>query len=312
METNISERLVKILEQIHQKEKLEKDLASVQGELSAQSGRLEELSAQLAAEEVDVEKLEKTSLESLFSSILGEREERLEKERQEMLRARLAYQNAQHRLNSLEQEQDYLQRQLDRLQGVETEYQAVLVEKEAYLKGANPQVAESLLEISAQVAEINVGIKEVEEAIAAGGAAVSGLDRMLEALGSAKSWGIFDMVGGGIVSTAVKHSKIDQAHQYASQVEAAMTRFNRELADVVDRAEMQVEISGVEAFADYFLDGLIFDWVVQSKINTALERTKQAKSKVDDALRRLQKIKKADIQARDDLQARRIRLIQES
>jgi chromosome segregation ATPase len=232
METEFSERLINVLEKKRLKKKLEGDLKAILDDLSAQTSRLDDLSAQLNREKVDVEKLESNSLAAIFYTVLGSREAQLEKERQEMLRAQLVYQNTKHQVASLEGERNYLLRKLARLEGVESKYETLLSEKEAYLRGSNPVVANKLVEISEQVANLNAEIKEIDEAIDVGSQVVLGLVQVLGSLNSAKSWGVWDMVGGGFLSTAVKHSRIDEARERVTQVQELMTRFKRELADV--------------------------------------------------------------------------------
>lgn len=53
--------------------------------------------------------------------------------------------------------------------------------------------------------------KEKREAIAAGNRALNSLRAAQENLSSAKNWGLWDMFGGGFISTVVKHSKMDRA-----------------------------------------------------------------------------------------------------
>jgi len=43
---------------------------------------------------------------------------------------------------------------------------------------------------------------------------------------------------------------------------------------------LNVDISGFSVFADYFFDGLIADWVVQSKINQALDAAESQHDKI--------------------------------
>ena len=53
--------------------------------------------------------------------------------------------------------------------------------------------------------------RETQEAIDAGERALASLKAAQDELSSAKNWGIFDMLGGGFVSTLVKHNKMDNA-----------------------------------------------------------------------------------------------------
>ncbi len=53
--------------------------------------------------------------------------------------------------------------------------------------------------------------KETQEAVNAGNQALRSLYAAREKLGSARNWGIYDMFGGGFISTMIKHSKMEDA-----------------------------------------------------------------------------------------------------
>ena len=59
--------------------------------------------------------------------------------------------------------------------------------------------------------------KEIREAIQAGEAALSSLRNAQEKLNSAKNWGIWDIVGGGFMSSLIKHSRMDDAQEYMEE-----------------------------------------------------------------------------------------------
>lgn len=125
--------------------------------------------------------------------------------------------------------------------------------------------------------------KERLEAIAAGEHALDSLQKAAGELNSAGNWGIFDMLGGGFVSTYVKRSKMDNAQSYMNQAKEALQAFSRELADVDVAANLNVQTGDFLTFADYFFDGFVSDWLVQNKID-------QAKSQVAEALRKIEGI----------------------
>ena len=69
--------------------------------------------------------------------------------------------------------------------------------------------------------------KEIREAIQAGEAALSSLRNAQEKLNSAKNWGIWDIVGGGFMSSLIKHSRMDDAQEYmeeAGRISAVLKR----------------------------------------------------------------------------------------
>lgn len=53
--------------------------------------------------------------------------------------------------------------------------------------------------------------REMKEAMDAGERALSSLRSAQEKLNSAGNWGLFDMFGGGLFSTMIKRSKMDDA-----------------------------------------------------------------------------------------------------
>ena len=74
--------------------------------------------------------------------------------------------------------------------------------------------------------------RETQEAIDAGERALASLKAAQDELSSAKNWGIFDMLGGGFVSTLVKHNKMDNAKNYMEQAKYDLSAFSKELQDV--------------------------------------------------------------------------------
>jgi hypothetical protein len=309
---DISDRLMKVIEQKKHKEKLQADLRSVERELKDETARLDTLRQQLEKEQYDVEKLKGVSVTGLFYSVLGSREQQEEKERQEMLAAQMKYQQAEHQVEFLKRDRDYLGGQLDALAGVEAEYQSLLEEKESLLRQSDQSFDRDLLDLSEQIAEQEAEIKEIGEAIEAGEQVITGLNGVIDSLESAGNWGVWDMLGGELISTAIKHSRIDEARSGIHDVQAQMSRFTRELADVRKHVAIEIDISGLASFADFFFDGLIVDWVVQSRISDSLRQTREAKNMISETVAQLKDLRKSAREQRDELQTRRVRIIEQS
>lgn len=306
----LSNRLTDLVEQKRLKTKLEQNLSSVQKELEDKSTLLESLRIRLEKEKVDVEKLERTSLTALFYAVLGSHEQQLEKERQEMLSAQLQFQQTKYQVDFLEQEQISLSQKLGNLPDVEYEYLSVLSEKELLLRKLNQSAANELIELDEKAANHKSEMKEIGEAIKAGKEVSSGLDQVIESLGSAEGWGTWDMLGGGLISTAIKHSRIDDARNGILHVQSKMSQFKRELSDVEKTIDLSINISEFSTFADYFFDDLIFDWIVQSKIVDSLERSRQAKESIDKIIIRLENQYKVSQSKVEELQEKRVQLVE--
>ena len=123
--------------------------------------------------------------------------------------------------------------------------------------------------------------KEVREAVQAGERALQSLYAAREQLNSAKNWGLFDIFGGGFFASMIKHSKLDGASASLEEARYHLQIFQRELSDVCIPQELHINVNGFLSFADFFLDGLIADYLVHSRINDAREQ-------VDDAIERVE------------------------
>lgn len=129
--------------------------------------------------------------------------------------------------------------------------------------------------------------REINEAISAGQRARSSLLKAKDCLKSAGNWGLLDMFGGGLITTYVKRSKMNDAEQLVQQARRDLKLFTKELADVESIAEFHVETGSFLTFADYFLDSFLMDWLVQSKIQEAKRQVDDAIEKVENILRQL-------------------------
>ncbi len=276
----LNERLSALRGQIRGRERLTAQLKAAEEKLKGERARRDSLAAELEKEQLDLKRLEGMSLAGLFYSILGEKEIQLKKEREEFLGAKLKHDQCVHAVAALQKEVADLKGQLDLLGDLNGRYQEVLAEKEQSLLSAADATTEKMMTLSERLADLGSAEKEVGEALASGQELLDGLDRVVESLKSAKGWGTWDMLGGGIVATAVKHSKIDEARAGMHEVQALLGRFQRELADVTVEAVPAADITAFDTFADYFLDGLIMDWIVQSKIERSLSQVENVRGRV--------------------------------
>jgi hypothetical protein len=283
--------IIEARERIRAKQKLESSVREARQSLASEKTRSAELGAVLKKEEADVRKLEGLSLTAMFSQFLGNKEDRLNKERQEVLTAKLKYDQSAHEVASLERDIADMEGRLAAIGDPEAEYARALEQKEVRIEGAGRA---DLVRLTERIAEVNSDIKEIGEAVAAGDEVLAGLDSVIAYFKSAGNWGIVDLIGGGLIITAVKHSKIDRAKAAIHEVQTRLGRFRRELADlrIGPEAPLGVEISSFEKFADYLFDGLIFDWIVQSKISRSLDAARKMHARmaalVADLRRRLE------------------------
>ena len=128
----------------------------------------------------------------------------------------------------------------------------------------------------------------MDEALSAGRAASWALSRAAGELSSAENWGFYDMLGGGLIATAVKHGHIDDARQAAGEAQVLLSRFRTELSDVQVSARLTLDMGELATFFDYVFDDFFSDWVVQSRIQDAQAGVSATAGQVDALLARLE------------------------
>lgn len=128
---------------------------------------------------------------------------------------------------------------------------------------------------------------EIQEAIRAGERALESLESARKQLESARKWGYFDMFGGGLVTTMVKHSRLNDASSYLEQARSDLRRFKKELGDISEFGSLGIEVGDFLSFADFFFDGIVADWMVQKKIEDAESKVEAAVIRVNGLLRSL-------------------------
>ena len=128
---------------------------------------------------------------------------------------------------------------------------------------------------------------EIREAVAAGERALTSLRRAQEKLDSARNWGLFDLFGGGFITDMITHSRMNDASALMENARADLLVFQRELRDVYVPTEFRMEVSDFLTFADFFFDGVIADYLVQSKIADARAQVGDAIYQVERLLRDL-------------------------
>lgn len=282
-----NEELRELQIQITKKNRLETVLKELRTQQSDLKDRVDELTRQKEKEQIDVTRLEGRSLANFFYQVVGKLDDRLTKERQEAYEAAVKYDVAYSELQAVEAQLRMKEVEYNRVRRSNERYQEVLKEKQEAVKLSGVPEAAEILRLEAQITSLEVQVKELEEAVSAGGFAEQIAEGILDSLSSAEGWGTWDLLGGGILADAVKHSHLDEAQNQVERLQEALRRFKTELADVEIVADMQVNINGFLRFADYFFDGLFADWTVMDRISDAQEQVEKVKNQVRTMLGKL-------------------------
>lgn len=106
------------------------------------------------------------------------------------------------------------------------------------------------------------------------------LDDAKSSFKSARNWGIVDMLGGGLITDLIKHSKINNAANSMSRINYLLGDLQRELKDVRIPSNYAVNTGTFATFADFVFDGILADVYMQSKIMSSLNEVETLENRI--------------------------------
>lgn len=255
-------------------------LETLRGQEAEALADAERLRRLWSAEQKDVEDLGRLSFASIAAKLSGRGEERLEREEAEACAARMKYDAAERQLAEIRQEIAGCEAELRADQGCEARFQQVLEEKREALKLGNSAAAERIIALEERLAELQSRLRELEEARSAGEDVRRRLDQVLASLGSAENWGTWDVIGGGLLTDMMKYSRLDEAQHSMEQMQSALRRYRRELADVAALHIGDFRPDGFTWTLDVLFDNIFFDWSVLEQISNSRDRVEDLRRQV--------------------------------
>lgn len=283
------EDLQQLKEQTVRKKRLETELKDLYVQQTNLAGKLKDLEKIKVDEQKDVDRLEGGSLASFFYNVIGKREEKLTKEKEEAYKAAVKYETTKEELTSVENEILRREEEVRRLEGCEETYVKAFEEKLKKVRLAGNADAEQVMQMEAQMYQIECQKREINEAILAGKQALRTVDSVLDEMDDAEGWAAWDTFGGGgLFSDMMKHDHLDEAQTKINTLQIELRKFKTELSDVEIHADIQVQIEDFLKFADYFFDGLFADWAVMDKIEQSTTQVKHTKNEITSVISKLE------------------------
>ena len=275
-----------------EKKRLDAKYKDLKAQAATYGEQLFALRSAYTKEQEDVDKLEGRSLASYFYNVIGKKDEKLDKEREEAYAARVKLDAAERELTAVKNEMATVRARLGELSGCENAYSRALENRREEIKILSTPEAEELLRLEEEIAQLDSQQKEIGEAILAGNAAFAIAEKILSELDSADGWNTWDMFGGGgLITHMAKHGHLDDAQDLVETLQDKLRSFKTELADVSINADMQVNIDGFLRFADYFFDGLFADWAVADRISESMSTVQKTKDQIGRLVDKLIKMK---------------------
>lgn len=262
---DINKEINEIKNKVAQKNVLEDRLKELNRELYKSEFEFKNLEKQLEKELEDVEKLKKLSFASIMSILMRNKEEKLEKEEKEYLMAKIKYDNCKSKAQSLRKNMYDINSRLDDLSDCEDKYSRLLQRKIALINIYGDEETKSkLLYMEKEIDDCLQEIKEIDESILAGNRLLNEVNSVKKLLDSAKTWSTIDLFGGDLLSSMVKHDKINDAQRSFRRISNLLDDFNIELKDVnVSRLNFSTTVKNI----DIFFDNIFTDISVNNQIN---------------------------------------------
>lgn len=146
------------------------------------------------------------TLSAFFYQLIGKKTERLEKEELELMESKAAYDTACRMLQDVQEQRIHVEQELEgqrQYQYWQSDYNALLGKKEGRLLDQDAE----LQDMAEHREHLASELKELDEAFREGEYLIYALERAEKALASAGNWGVYDMMGGGVISTHIKRDE---------------------------------------------------------------------------------------------------------
>lgn len=274
--------------QLTYKKRLESMLKELRAQQEPLSKKVAELEKKMFSQQKDVNRLEGRSLAAFFYHVTGQMNEKLDAERREYYTAQVKYDAAVRELEAIEQDIECTEEDLADLADCEERYARAVEEKRIAIETAGTQLSEELLEKEHTLAFLENQERELEEAIASGTTVLRIASDVLSSLRNMENVSYLDRLGNNPLTDMAKHETLDEAQKNVEQLQIDLQRFNKELADVELRENLQVSIDKMLKFSDTFFENLLAEVAVPEKLRQARSQVDQALDLILGILRQLQ------------------------
>ena len=209
----------------------------------------------------DVERLEEQSLSTFIQNLFGNHEAALDKEKQDVISAKIELDSAAALLQDAEDILVAIDDKVNRVKAELSDLREQLSLTDAHFKEKVSQDELELLSLKQEE-------KELGEAIYAGENVLRAIDDVLKELDSAHSMATWDLFADSLLVDLMKYNKIDSAEKELNNLERYLDRYQNELKDVDLQTSIAYEELGQMSRAfDIFFDNIFSDWNTRDTID---------------------------------------------
>jgi len=293
--------------EINKRDKAKRKLQTLEGQLETALHIKQGYWAQLKEEQKDIDDLDRFSILNMIRTWTGKQDEIREKELGELAAVEAKYREVEKTVIDLEQDIAFNESELvkEDWESLDVEWEHIIKEKKRWIIENNHVEATRLEKLYEQKTLLVTSIREITEAITAGNEAKISLKIALKLLKSAQDYSTWDtFLGGGLIATSLKHSKLDESEEAIHHAQRSLQRFHTELLDIQQLKvnNLSIERDSFVTFADYVFDDIFSAWSTHSKITNSIDRmeqTLQDLSNISDQLREQLKTNQDKLYARE-------------
>ncbi len=288
--------LAELGEKIRRKKKAQNLLAHFREETDRLTSVMEDRKKEYETEQEEADALQNGSLTLLLYTLIGMKEDKINKEEAEALAAKAAYETAKAELDHVLNRQVELRAEIRSLGNCERDYEEMVVEKKTWLMAKEVTVNAEVEALEAEKTAIIRDSKELKEAMESGQYALKVARSVMDALTRAQYLSIEDTRAPrssryGAISAAIRDAEIDhEKRNTLVRLDNSIQTLGRYLqefaAELKDLAPLSADdapatrLSGGLIFADRWLDGLISELMVDSKLSKIEEQMHPLMSKL--------------------------------
>ncbi len=272
------ERLLEIKNELYRLPALKTRLDQLNTRVADAQREFSSLQLKYEAEALDVENLEKESLSVMLMRLIGRYDDKLDKETEEMIQAKLELDKASERVRELTKEREELSLRITDLRRDQNLYEKELQKREEELRrNTKGEEAEKFNALEIEKVEIYKQITEIEEAVRAAARASQTINRIIEYLNKADNWAAYDVwFKGGIITHLNKYGNIDNAEAEYNRLHSQMRDLKRELKDV--KMDSNVNYTGIDSTTrtiDFWFDNIFTDLNVRNRVRADMEQARK-------------------------------------
>ena len=276
--SSTSEEIKKQIEELTRLQRIDHHLQELYKTMEKNLNEKNYLTEILNKKQYDVEKLEKMNVRNLFYTVLGSKEEQIEKERQEYLQIALQIKDLIKQIELDTFEIEVLRKQLTSTESIESKIKELKKVREKEILSNPQEENHKLLRSLYKDQEENTRLKvEIEEAYNAGYKAIIAIEKLYEQIGNARYWGQWQLANRKTIMDTV----INQSHA----VNHLLTQFEIELRDIgISRKDLYLDLNFVQSWIHLLAEALIQDWLFEQRIKKSVENVANLHKRIKELL----------------------------